>query len=154
MWEIKQAVRNKEWMQAYRDRIDQKWVNDELLSWVSDQEWSYFVTVSPRRDLSLQAAPRVLFHFLAEYTYSWTPQVVLWVSEPFRTRNGAHVHMLWQYEQGKRDPREWKKINEWGWLKIGITRAFPFDKERGAAPYLFKYIFKQHNEDNWGLWTL
>lgn len=168
-----------EWKAAWKKRLDEGELFREFTRWVSSTEWTWFVTQTFRRSYSLRAVSRVFYHFLAGSSLSSTPKVVLWAAELGKSGSRAHLHMLWEWSetqqrrwekgltpssQGSSDSKSvsspaWKLWKELLYARVGIARIFPFDKDRGAIPYLSKYVLKGVDkvtgEDtaDWGIWT-
>lgn len=157
-----------EWTEKWKKRLDESELLREFTRWVSNTEWSWFVTQTFRRSYTLRAVSRVFYHFLAGSSLSSTPKVVLWAAELGKSGSRAHLHMLWEWsetalqrwrESSTTSLPAWKVWKELLHARVGIARIFPFDKDRGAIPYLSKYVLKGVDkvtgEDtaDWGVWT-
>jgi hypothetical protein len=113
----------------------------------SHQDWTYWVTLTTRYELTLQSARRLTDKFYKEIARAGDSRI-FWAAEPFDTKEGHHVHAMlkvsellpfsyvinsWQVATGNR------RMEKKKWNRIDCQKYNP---KLGAAHYCGKYITK------------
>lgn len=144
-----------EWSEASLKWLKRLQVEASFVSWAERTAWTWFVTQTFRKEYSLAACSRVYYHYLAALPFTLTPEVVLWAAELGPTGGRAHLHMLWKMSPSV--STDWRSWKERLWHDVGKAIIRPYDKGRGALPYLSKYILKRDKLTDqeladWGVW--
>jgi len=117
--------------------------------WLSAyQDWTHFVTLTTRYELTLRSARRLAERYFKELARAGDCRM-FFACEPFDLKEGFHLHALMKVSdmlntknlaiayQGVSNN---KKLTKKNWNRISLER---YDKTRGAGYYVGKYITKQ-----------
>lgn len=125
-------------------------IQDSYGEWLSQYDWSYWVTFTTRYTLTLPSGRRLMERFWNHTDFKRTGKARLfWCAEPFDLREGYHLHgllkcneiitikMIAQIHNYACGNVECRKDQ---WHRIQIKR---YDNKLGAGYYVGKYITKR-----------
>ena len=139
-------------VEAERNRLDA--IREDLIAWARHTDWTWWVTLTFRRQRRDYIAAQVTIEReLAALPTVLQPLRVLCALEAHAS-GFLHAHALWQAPAGSAELATYRQMNEWWWERQGIGRFYPYDKARGAAAYITKYLLKdEHVDSHWFVWT-
>jgi len=125
-------------------------IQDSYGQWLSQYDWSYWITFTTRYTLTLPSGRRLMERFWNHTDFKRTGNARLfWCAEPFDLREGYHLHGLLKcngiitikmiaqihnYACGNVD------LRKEDWHRIQVQR---YDSKLGAGHYVAKYITKR-----------
>lgn len=107
------------------------------VSYLQDVPWTQFATFTTSKPLSLRGARRLMVNVASHVLRE--DEKMFWAVEPFSlgVREGSyHVHALLETRQSP------KQIEDWYLKKYGRAEVRRYDRSRGAAVYVSKYMMK------------
>jgi hypothetical protein len=117
-------------------------IREAFVDWLNDYDWDWYVTLTFRNDIGEYYARENFqrFHKEIRHRNGYRPEFVR-VTE-YQQRGVPHYHSLMLNVGGLRR----MDMVDWCYNQFGISRIFPYDRDRGASYYLGKYILKGNGD--------
>jgi DNA modification methylase len=118
--------------------------------WLNSFTWTLWATFTFKYECSYYSAMKTIDRFLKRNLYNYRAFAVF---EKNNFRSGVHIHMLILAPE---ETRRLDLMDKWA-AKYGWSRIYAYEKDKGAAWYMIKYILKDYGQvefDFMGDWDI